>query len=273
MVYGFYFLHTPTMQEKNPANILLSLPDGLVVNRAWLQAQGFTRSSIDYFIRSGKLESVGHGAYRRPGPPLKWQHLAYSLQELGYSSHVGGRTALDLQGFAHYLPLGGIQTIELYGISKLPHWLLENHLTPPFKACGTSGFPQLPESALTSQPFGHWDWPLRFATPELALFELLAQVRDEADFSLLDKYFESSPTLRPALCNSLLQACDNIKSKRLFLWFANRHQHPWLPRIETGDVNLGKGKRMIIRGGALDKTYQITVPRNMVEDQDAANFF
>lgn len=261
------------MQDQQPKNLMLSLPDGLVVDRSWLQAKGFARSSMDYFIRSGKLESVGRGAYRRPGPPLKWQHLAYSLQELGYSSHIGGRTALDLQGFAHYLPLGGIQTVELYGISKLPGWLLEIQTTPQFEACGTAGFKQLPKQALTSQPFGHWDWPLRFATPELAIFELLAQVSNEADFSLLDKYFESSPTLRPALCNSLLQTCNNIKSNRLFLWFAHRQQHPWLTHIETTDVNLGSGKRMIIRGGALDKTYQITVPRHMLEEQDAPDFF
>lgn len=254
-------------------NQTLSLPDGLVVGRSWLQAKGFTRSSIDYFIRSGKLANVGRGAYRRPGPPLKWQHFAYSLQELGYTSHIGGRSALDLQGFAHYLPLGGIQTIGLYGLNKLPNWLAEAQAIPRFKAFGMAGFNTLPDAAITTQPFGHWDWLLRFATPELALFELLAQVKDEADFSLLDKYFESSPTLRPNLLNALLQACGSIKSKRLFLWFAARHQHPWYGSINTGGIGLGSGKRMIITGGALDKTYHITVPRKMAEEQYAPDFF
>lgn len=261
------------MQNTNTTNHALSLPDGLVVDRPWLQRQGFTRSHIDYLIRSGKLQSVGRGAYRRPGPPLKWQHFVYSLQEQGYPIHVGGRSALDLQGFAHYLPLGGIQTIDLYGISKLPLWLQAAQTTPPFKACGTAAFSPLPAPTLTTQPFGHWDWLLRFATPELALFELLAQVRDEADFSLLDKYFESSPILRPTLFNALLQTCGSIKAKRLFLWFAARHQHPWFKRLKTEEINLGSGKRMIVAGGVLDKTYQITVPRRLMEEQDAADFF
>jgi hypothetical protein len=261
------------MQVESHINQEFSLPDGLVVDRPWLQEKGFTRSSVDYFIRSGKLESVGRGAYRRPGPPLKWQHLAYSLQEQGYPIHVGGRSALDLQGFAHYLPLGGIQTIELYGISKLPTWLQEAQTIPRFKACGTVSFDNLPEQAFTAQPFGHWDWLLRFSTPELALFELLAQVRNETDFSLLDKYFESSPTLRPELFNALLQTCGSIKAKRLFLWFAARHQHPWYGSLDMARVNLGSGKRMIIAGGVLDKTCQITVPRRMIEDQDAPDFF
>ncbi|UJS24582.1 type IV toxin-antitoxin system AbiEi family antitoxin domain-containing protein [Thiothrix winogradskyi] len=261
------------MQNTNITNLSLSLPDGLVVDRSWLQRKGFTRPHIDYLIRSGKLQSVGRGAYRRPGPPLKWQHFVYSLQEQGYSIHVGGRSALDLQGFAHYLPLGGIQTIDLYGISKLPTWLQEAQTMPQFKACGMAAFNPMPPQALTTQPFGHWDWLLPFATPELALFELLAQVRDEADFSLLDKYVESSPTLRPELCNALLQTCGSIKAKRLFLWFAARHQHPWLSHLETVGVNLGSGKRMMIAGGVLDKTYQITVPRRMMEEQDAPDFF
>lgn len=261
------------MQYENPKNLQLSLPDGLVVDRSWLQHEGFPRSSIDYFVRSGKLVSVGRGAYRRPGPPLKWQHFIYSLQEQGYPVHVGGRAALDLQGFAHYLPLNGIQTLELYGISKLPQWLSEAQTTPCFKACGTLAFNHLPAHALTTQPFGHWDWLLHFATPELALFELLAQVRDEADFSLLDKYVESCPTLRPDLLNALLKTCNSIKAKRLFLWFAARHQHPWYTSLITDEVNLGSGKRMIIAGGVLDKTYHITVPHRMFKDQDAPDFF
>ena len=33
--------------------------------------------------------------------------------------------------------------------------------------------------------------------------------------------------------------------------------------LVSGIVDLGRGKRMLVRGGAYDATYQITVPRNM----------
>lgn len=249
------------------------LPDGLVVNRKWLKAKGFERTAVDYFVRSGKLVRVGHGAYRRPGPPLKWEHLVYSLQESGSPVYVGGRSALDLQGMAHYLPLGGIRTVELYGVSKLPGWLGESESPVKFNARGRGGFDKLPDDALTAIPFGHWDWPLNFATMELALFELLGDVNNEAGFSLADKYFESATVLRPKLLNSLLQTCKQVKPKRLFLWFAERHQHQWLKKIDKDSAALGSGKRMIVKGGALDKTYAITVPRSMTGDENAQNFF
>jgi hypothetical protein len=65
------------------------VPEGLLVNREWLQAHGFSRSSIDYFLLSGKLTALSRGVYRKSGPPLKWQHVVYSLQETGFSVHVG----------------------------------------------------------------------------------------------------------------------------------------------------------------------------------------
>jgi hypothetical protein len=51
--------------------------------------------------------------------------------------------------------------------------------------------------------------------------------------------------------------------KRLFFFFADRHQHAWLKRIDRAAVDLGKGKRMLVKGGKLDRAYQITVPGNL----------
>ena len=278
LVYKSELMHTMAMQKNNlnkPDSVLLTncLPDGLVVNRTWLKAKGFERMAVDYFVRSGKLERVGHGAYRRPGPPLKWEHLVYSLQELGSPVHVGGRSALDLQGMAHYLPVGGMQTVELYGMKKLPGWLNELQVSVKLVAQGMGGISKLPSDALITRPFGHWDWPLNFATLELALFEVLGNIQDESGFSLADKYFESATTLRPKLLNSLLRVCRQIKTKRLFLWFSDRHRHAWRNKLKTDNVDLGSGKRMIVKGGALDKSYAITVPRSMTGEKSAENIF
>ena len=271
-------MHTITMQNNNankPDSVLLTnrLPDGQVVNRKWLKTKGFDRMAVDYFVRSGKLERVGHGAYRRPGPPLNWEHVVYSLQEMGSPMHVGGRSALDLQGMAHYLHIGGMQTVELYGVNKLPDWLNALQLPVKLVAKGIGWMNKLPSDALTTHPFGHWDWQLQFSTVELALFELLGKIKDESDFSLADKYFESATTLRPKLLNKLLRLCRQIKTKRLFLWFSDRHRHTWRSKLNTDNVDLGSGKRMIIKGGALDKTYAITVPRSITGEQGAENIF
>lgn len=247
------------------------LPEGLVVDRAWLNAQGVSRPNIDYYLRTGRLEAVTRGAYRRPGPTLKWEHVVYSLQELGYTVHVGGRAALELQGYTHYLSMSDNQQIDLYGVRHIPAPLLTNSAPIKLVIHSVDLFSELPTEAITTKPFGHWDWLISYSTPELALLELLSAVNSEADFSVMDKFFESAVTLRPLLVNKLLNACTQVKAKRLFLWFATKHNHIWLKQLDTSKVNLGSGKRVIVTGGALDKQYQITVPREMQNKGDIAN--
>ena len=95
------------------------------------------------------------------------------------------------------------------------------------------------------------------------MLELLGELREAADFSVADKFFEAAVNLRPDLLNTLLRACAQVKAKRLFLWFSDRHGHEWQRELETGDIALGRGKRMLVRNGIYDATYQITVPREM----------
>jgi hypothetical protein len=61
----------------------------------------------------------------------------------------------------------------------------------------------------------------------------------------------------------LLSHCNSVKVKRLFFWFAEHHNHAWLQKIDQSAIDLGKGKRMLVRGGKLDPKYNITVPDNL----------
>ncbi len=244
------------------------LSEGQVVDRNWLKAKGFSRPRVDYYVRSGALQTVARGLYRKPGPLLKWEHIVYSLQEMGYKVHVGGRSALELQGMAHYLPLQGVKTLALYGVHRLPAWLDRINLPFKFEHHHLTLFKSMPESAITTRPFGHWDWLICYATPELALLEMLAELKTKVDFDTVDKFFESASFLRPELVRELLLACTNVKAKRLFLWFSDRYDHPWKKVLDITGVHLGSGKRMIIKGGALDKRFQITVPKDFVNGSE-----
>ena len=64
-------------------------------------------------------------------------------------------------------------------------------------------------------------------------------------------------------CHSLLAECRSVKVKRLFLWFAERHNHAWLKGLDREGIDLGRGKRMLVRGGKLDTKFNITVPENL----------
>ena len=103
------------MATKPEQSLEQTLPEGQLVCRAWLRERGFNRPRVDYTLRAGKLTAVAHGIYRRPGPALKWEHVVYSLNQMSCPVHVGGRSALEQQGMAHYLPLGDPQRIDLFG--------------------------------------------------------------------------------------------------------------------------------------------------------------
>ena len=240
-----------------------SLPEGQLADRRWLRSQGFDRPRVDYFLRSGKIEPVARGVYRRPGPPLKWEHVVFSLNEIGYPVRVGGQAALNLQGLAHYLPIGMPQTIELYGQTKVPGWVDYFQNSFRFELHSRKLFDALPDASIHHMPFGAWDWPIPYSTQELAMIEFLASVRDAAGFSKADKYFESAVNLRPDMLRAVLLSCTQVKAKRLFMWFTDRHGHAWRERLATEGIDLGRGKRMIVKGGTYDANYQITVPREM----------
>jgi hypothetical protein len=106
---------------------------------------------------------------------------------------------------------------------------------------------------------------LTLSTPERAVFELLDELPGRESFHQVDKLFEGLPNLSPRRLQKLLADCRNVKVKRLFFFFADRHQHAWAKRIIKDSVDLGKGKRMLVKGGRFDSIYQITVP----EDLDA----
>ena len=87
------------------------LPEGLVADAAWLTRMGYPSSLRGRYVASGWPVPVTRGVFRRPlhrlgldgTVPLRWQHVVISLQMvLERPIAVGGRTALELGGFAHY---------------------------------------------------------------------------------------------------------------------------------------------------------------------------
>lgn len=266
-----------------------NLPEGLLVTASWLTEKGYSSSLRAQYVSAGWLEQPARGVYRRPYGDLRWEHAVISLQTiLEFPVIVGGRTALELQGYAHYLPQDQ-QAIHLYGDQSIPNWLnklgLPNHFhfrrsdrlfrnDPVARGLtslewniktgvGRSNDPL--QTGLTILPWGHWDWPMTLSTPERAIFELLNELPQNESFHQADMLMESLANLSPRRVQKLLIDCKSVKVKRLFMFFAERHDHSWFKRIDRTQVDLGTGKRMLVKGGKLNKTYQITLP----EDLDA----
>lgn len=117
--------------------------------------------------------------------------------------------------------------------------------------------------SLTWRRFGDSDWPVVLSTPERAVLELLDELPGFETFHQVDVLMDGLTSFSPHRMSRLLRECRSVKVKRLFLWFAERHGHPWLSRLDRDGIDLGKGKRMLVRHGKLDPTYQITVPKEI----------
>jgi hypothetical protein len=278
-------------QNKDKLNSLQrSLPEGLVADAAWLEQRSYSRSLRNKYVAHGWLDQVARGVYRRPTPRgqaeagqegLRWQAVVISLQMLlGCPYTVGGRTALELQGFAHYLSPGRPREIHLYGTGKPPSWVFKLKLENRFvfhnagrlfktessrrnrSEAGSDTEKYLLQGSYVRRPWGQWEWPLTMSSPERASLELLDEVPQRETFHQADVLMEGLRSLSPQRVHMLLVACRSVKVKRLFLWFAERHQHPWLKKLDRKGIDLGHGKRMLVRGGKLDKTFHITVPES-----------
>ena len=275
------------------------LPEGLLADAAWLTGLGYSSPLRHRYCVSGWLQQVTRGVFRRPAykagreheeVPLRWQHVVISLQMvMGRPIVVGGRTALELQGFSHYPSRSGPRETHLYGDEPAPGWLKKLSIKTSFvchnarklfrvepiadafqalKAVQDSDDPDFHapiHSSLTWTDRVDWYWPLVLSTPERAILELLDELPGKETFHQADMLFEGLTTLSPKRLNRLLRECRSVKVKRLFLWFADRHRHAWRTQLDRDRIDLGTGKRMLVRGGKLDPHYQITVP----EDLDA----
>ena len=90
------------------------------------------------------------------------------------------------------------------------------------------------------QPWGQWEWPLIMSSPERAILELLDEVPQRETFHQADVLMEGLRNLSPRRLHTLLVDCRNVKVKRLFLWFAERHNHAWLKGLDRKGIDLGQ---------------------------------
>jgi hypothetical protein len=261
---------TNIFRRKSLAHVL---PEGGVTTRRWLIEKGFDRHAIDNLVKSGQLSPLVSGVYSRLDSSLVWQGLVHFLQtDLGLNLTIGGQTALELLGFSHYVPLATQKKIDLYGTDKLPTWVRRVSSDAEFqwhsewyllgRQHGAVDAHKDPLHAFTQRhTWKEGKNDLIISSPERALLEILAGVPKVTSVEHADQLIQGMTTLSPRNLQALLEQCNNIKVRRLFFWLADRHQHPWLEKLDRERIDLGAGKRLLVKEGRLDKKYNITVPK------------
>jgi len=244
------------------------LPYGVLATKKWLASQGISTHALDNAVKSETLLPMASGVYTQYTRNIRWEGVVASLQRMqDMPVHVGGLSALELAGFAQYLSLSSHRCVRLYSPAKLPGWLGRLGLSDTFKWHGTKTL--WPKMLMLNDKYvkeHQWEEGLPsvlFSCPEKAILEVLAGVPGSVSFEHADELMQGLVNLSPRKLDALLDARRNIKAKRLFFWLAQRQNYPWFKKLDRSKYDLGSGKRVIAKGGKLDKEYLITVPSSM----------
>jgi len=245
--------------------LLTKVPQGVVLQSAWLLNEGYSLDLQKYYRKSGWLKALENGAMFRSNNQPSYVGGVYALQkQSGLSVHPGGRTALALQGRAHYIELN-TALVWLFGgeKEKLPTWFRKHKWDQLIHYKASSFIPKelgLAELSLTG-------FSIKVSSPARAIMECLYLAPENFDLVECYELMENLNDLRPTLVQELLEACTSIKVKRLFLFMADKLNHSWYKHVNLSKVDLGKGKRSLVKDGVYISKYQITLPKTLANNE------
>ena len=98
-------------------------------------------------------------------------------------------------------------------------------------------------------PWGDGARTIRVSTRERALFEVLDGVPRSTSFEHAGLSMESLFDLPPRRLDFLLRRTRSVKINRFFFRFSDREGHMRAKRLDSRNYDLGRGKRVLARGG------------------------
>ncbi len=241
--------------------ILAQSPAGVPMTSDWLASQHVSPQLLQSYKNTGWLEPLGRGAWIRAGTKPTLAGSVYALQRQ-WSGNVypAARTALDLQGRLHYLPLGANPVLQL-GIGpnrKLPLWFTRQPFAGNLRTFNAGAlFNPVPASLTDLRTEG---FSIEISSPERAMLEYCYLLPNRADFEEAGRLMQGLATLRPEFVLSALHACRSVKAKRSFLALASIVGHEWYGELNLESVDLGEGGRHLADDGLWNSRFKITVP-------------
>ena len=230
-----------------------SLPRGAPFDLETLATFGVSAQLAARYAKGDWLERLAHGVYAFPLDDFGVYGALKYLQGRVPGLHIGGKSALALQGVRHNL--GTRETMVLWGDVRyaLPAWFTSrfparyvhaNLFDWPDKVLADKTLktpPGLPQGLLAS-------------TSERAVLELLYEVGVRQDLEEARNLFDGVRSPRKELLADLLACCSSVKCVRLFLTWARetelldvdellaRHTLPtgsdkrWMTRLHDGTL-------------------------------------
>ncbi len=250
------------------SQLLKRWPKGTVAVQPWLNSQEVFRQLAVRYVQGKWLTKIGKGAYIKEGDIVDWTGGVFSLQsQLGFKVHVAGLTALELLGYGHFVPMGegNPKWLSKHRSDKrpIPVWF-RDYFKKDNVTCIEQGlFASAWDKALVEHAVS--DYKIMVASPERAILEYLHFDSQGASVAHGLLLMENLTTLRPKVIQELLESCQSVKVKRLFLVLAEHVNHPWVKRLNVEKIDLGKGKRVVGKGGYYNPKYQLSLPVDLKE--------
>ena len=243
--------------------LMQSQPYGTVLLSSWLKDRGYSLDLLKRYKSSKWLESIGAGAMKRTGDRVEVEGAIFAFQnQLNLSIHVGGKSALAMLGRSHYLDLDE-KEVTLFGqaTEKLPKWFSDYEWASKLRYYRSNFITG--KVGLTD--FDSKNFSIKISGPVRAICECLYLAPKEQ--SLLECYelMEGMNNLRPATVQEILEFCNSVKVKRLFLFMAEKAGHSWLKHVKSDKIDLGTGKRSIVPNGVYISKYEITIPKELAD--------
>jgi len=242
-------------------SVFLGSPAGMPITSNHLTVNGVSRQLAYSYTLSGWLKPLGRGYFMRSGDTLTETGAVAALVSNGINVHFSGKTALALQGYSHYLPLGqGPVYLSGRGVRKLPDWFEEK-----FKVNLSSG--QLfNESAqieqrlcvkrLTPDTLGS---PY-VSEPERALLEMLDNITSHQSVAEARQVMEGMFSLNPHKIEKLLVSCVKVKVKRLFWALAEKAGLPVISVVNMAEIDFGADAPYVVHGKNVKDTIMLRNP-------------
>jgi hypothetical protein len=207
------------------------------------------------------LTSVDTGVMVRTGDkPTLYGVLSSLNKQTDKHFYVGALSALELAGYAHYVPMGRSRVVVCCPRGEwFPVWLDKYDWGMDILKVSSGNFNA--QIGITTLKIGEFE--ILLSSPERAFMESLHLAPKQ--YNLTDLYYvmEMLNTLRPNLVQALLEQNISVKVKRLFLYMAEKAEHEWLKAVDLSKISLGSGKRAVVKHGVYDAKYQITIPEDL----------
>ncbi|MCY4161846.1 MAG: type IV toxin-antitoxin system AbiEi family antitoxin domain-containing protein [Flavobacteriaceae bacterium] len=235
---------------------------------SYLKKMGIPNSSLQHYAKQGKIQSLGHGAwYFGKGKLTAYQGIQALQEQTNFPLHVGGITSLILDGNTHYCYFNKSR-IKLFTPSSvsLPLWFSLYHWDFKIRHEKTSFLPD----GLGFETYEEENFSIIKSTKERALFETLYQTPDQSNtyecYQNLENWWGIEVNIE--LIQKLLENCNSIKVKRLFLCFIEDIGFDWVPQLNLKNIYLGKGYCQVETERCIyEPKYKVSIPLELYQTE------